>query len=394
MKSNYDVLGNHIRLVDYRNSNLISDKVLGINIDKYFMPSVANVIGTDLSKYKLISKGLFACNPVHVGRDERLPVALYLNDEPAIVSPAYFMFEIVDNTKLNEEFLMMWFRRPEFDRTCWFKTDGSVRGGITWDDICRIELPVPPMDEQLRIVADYKAITNRIALKQRINDNLAEQISSIYSKWFEMYESPYSSSDRVPSELGDIPFGWKVSELGDYIESFSKSHSFDKEELIFLNTSDILAGEVLKTEYMRVSDMPGQAKKQIRKGDILYSEIRPANKRYALVTFPADDYVVSTKLMVLRTTQDRISNLRIYHYLTMEKILEELHREADGKSGTFPQITFDNNLKHRKIIIADEKTEKAFHSLLKSYYSLFIKTQNEISSLKQIQYTLLSELGR
>ena len=72
MKSSYDILGNHIRLVDYRNRDLVSDKVLGINIDKYFMPSVANVIGTDLSKYKLISKGLFACNPMHVGRDERL----------------------------------------------------------------------------------------------------------------------------------------------------------------------------------------------------------------------------------------------------------------------------------------------------------------------------------
>ena len=173
MKSNYDVLGNHIRLVDYRNRDLVSDKVLGINIDKYFMPSVANVIGTDLSKYKLISKGLFACNPMHVGRDERLPVALYMNDEPAIVSPAYFMFEVVDNTKLNEEFLMMWFRRHEFDRICWLKTDGSVRGGITWDDICRLELPVPPLDEQLRIVSSYKAITDRITLKQRINDNLA-----------------------------------------------------------------------------------------------------------------------------------------------------------------------------------------------------------------------------
>ena len=106
MKSSYDILGNHIRLVDYRNRDLVSDKVLGINIDKYFMPSVANVIGTDLSKYKLISKGLFACNPMHVGRDERLPVALYTDDTPAIVSPAYFMFEVIDNTKLNEEFLI------------------------------------------------------------------------------------------------------------------------------------------------------------------------------------------------------------------------------------------------------------------------------------------------
>ena len=173
MKSNYELLGNHIRLVDSRNSNSITERVLGISIDKEFMPSVANVIGTDLSKYKLITKGVFACNPMHVGRDERLPVALYTEEEPAIVSPAYFMFEIKDTTILNNEFLMMWFRRPEFDRECWFKTDGSVRGGITWDDICRIELPVPPYEKQLEIVKSYKAITERIALKKKINDNLA-----------------------------------------------------------------------------------------------------------------------------------------------------------------------------------------------------------------------------
>lgn len=172
MKSNYDILGNHIRLIDTRNRESITDRVLGINIDKFFMPSVANVIGTDLSKYKLITKGKFACNPMHVGRDERLPVALYDEEEPAIVSPAYFMFEVIDNSILNEDYLMMWFRRPEFDRICWLHTDGSVRGGITWDDICRLELPIPPIESQLEIVNSYKAITVRIALKQKINDNL------------------------------------------------------------------------------------------------------------------------------------------------------------------------------------------------------------------------------
>ena len=172
MKSNYDILGNHIRLIDTRNRESITDRVLGINIDKFFMPSVANVIGTDLSKYKLITKGKFACNPMHVGRDERLPVALYDEDTPALVSPAYFMFEVIDDSLLNEDYLMMWFRRPEFDRICWLHTDGSVRGGITWDDICRLELPIPPIEKQLEIVNSYKAITERIALKKKINDNL------------------------------------------------------------------------------------------------------------------------------------------------------------------------------------------------------------------------------
>lgn len=172
MKSNYEPLGKHIQLVDYRNSEEVTSTVLGISIDKEFMPSVANVIGTDLSRYKLISKGLFACNPMHVGRDERLPIALYEKDSSAIVSPAYFMFEIIDRDILNEEYLMMWFRRPEFDRECWFMTDGSVRGGITWDDLCRIKLPVPSYARQCEIVESYRAITDRIALKRAENDNL------------------------------------------------------------------------------------------------------------------------------------------------------------------------------------------------------------------------------
>jgi type I restriction enzyme S subunit len=176
MHNDYQSLGKHIRLVDTRNSGMVTDRLLGINIDKYFMPSVANVIGTDLSRYKLISKGLFACNPMHVGRDERLPVALYNEDEPAIVSPAYFMFEVIDTKELLPEYLMMWFRRAEFDRICWLKTDGSVRGGLSWDDLGRMELPVPSIDRQKAVIKAYQTITDRIALKRKINDNLSGEV--------------------------------------------------------------------------------------------------------------------------------------------------------------------------------------------------------------------------
>lgn len=215
MKSNYDILGNHIRLIDTRNRESITDRVLGINIDKFFMPSVANVIGTDLSKYKLITKGKFACNPMHVGRDERLPVALYDEEEPAIVSPAYFMFEVVDNSNLNEDYLMMWFRRPEFDRICWLHTDGSVRGGITWDDICRLELPIPPIENQLEIVNSYKAVTERIALKQKINDNLDDTAQTLYQKYFE------SNSDKS---------SWKQGTVGDVLQ-LQRGHDLPRTEM-------------------------------------------------------------------------------------------------------------------------------------------------------------------
>lgn len=172
MKSNYKALGELVCLVDERNKNSITDNLLGINIDKYFMPSVANVIGTDLSKYKLIKKDYFACNPMHVGRDEKLPIALYTDEFPSIVSPAYFVFKIIDEGILIPEYLMLWFRRKEFDRECWLKTDGSVRGGISWNDLCRIKIPLPSIIEQNKIVDNYQAITKRIFLKQQINDNL------------------------------------------------------------------------------------------------------------------------------------------------------------------------------------------------------------------------------
>lgn len=223
MKSNYDILGNHIRMIDTRNRESITDRVLGINIDKFFMPSVANVIGTDLSKYKLITKGKFACNPMHVGRDERLPVALYDEEEPAIVSPAYFMFEVIDNSILNEDYLMMWFRRPEFDRICWLHTDGSVRGGITWDDICRLELPIPPIESQLEIVNSYKAITERIALKQKINDNLEETAQSLFQEQFAAFynenELPDGYSIATLDSLCSIKGGKRLPADGELLDT-------------------------------------------------------------------------------------------------------------------------------------------------------------------------------
>ena len=223
MKSNYDILGNHIRLIDNRNRESITDRVLGINIDKFFMPSVANVIGTDLSKYKLITKGKFACNPMHVGRDERLPVALYDEEKPAIVSPAYFMFEVIDNSILNEDYLMMWFRRPEFDRICWLHTDGSVRGGITWDDICRLELPIPPIENQLEIVNSYKAITERIALKQKINDNLEATAQSLFQEQFAAFynenELPDGYSIATLDSLCSIKGGKRLPADGELLDT-------------------------------------------------------------------------------------------------------------------------------------------------------------------------------
>lgn len=230
----FEPLGKYVRQVDERNTNMVTESVLGINIDKYFMPSVANVIGTDLSNYKLLRKGRFACNPMHVGRDGRLPVSRYTEDTPAIVSPAYFMFEIIDENEIEPEYLMLCFRRPDFDRMCWFRTDASVRGGITWDDVCALTIPVPSLPEQRKIVHDYQVITDRIELLRKMNENLVQQgVTAVQNKvlasdrilsfdeiatLFDFMRKPVAEADRA-NRAKIYPY-YGAAALMDYIDEY------------------------------------------------------------------------------------------------------------------------------------------------------------------------------
>ena len=305
MKSNYEPLGKHIQLVDYRNSEEVTSTVLGISIDKEFMPSVANVIGTDLSRYKLISKGLFACNPMHVGRDERLPIALYEKDSPAIVSPAYFMFEIIDRDVLNEEYLMMWFRRPEFDRECWFMTDGSVRGGITWDDLCRIKLPVPSYARQCEIVESYRAITNRIALKRAENDNLEATIQAAFDKAF------HDAGVNLPETIikqNKVPQGWTDATVGDFasVQTGPFGSQLHNEDYVESGTP-IITVEHMDGKYIAHRNLPLVSQNDVDRlrkydlhtGDIVFSRVGSVD-RAVMVSQHEDGWLFSGRCLRVR----------------------------------------------------------------------------------------------
>lgn len=224
MTSDYKRLGNYIRLVNNRNIDLQASELLGINIDKFFMPSVANIVGTDLRNYKLVKKGQFACNRMHVGRDLRIPIALSREEKSFIVSPAYEVFEIIDSNVLNEEYLMMWFSRREFDRNAWFYTDADVRGGLPWKSFCNIKIPVPSLEKQQEIVIEYNIILNRIKIHEALIQKLEETAQALYKNWFVDFEfpdengKPYKSSggEMVWNEgLGkEIPEGWEVDKIG------------------------------------------------------------------------------------------------------------------------------------------------------------------------------------
>jgi len=222
MTKNYKRLGDYIQEVKVRNADLKAEKLLGINIDKFFMPSVANVVGTDLSVYKIVKKNQFACNRMHVGRDYRLPISMSKTDEEFMVSPAYDVFEIIDTDILYPGYLMMWFSRREFDRNAWFYTDADVRGGLHWKALCDMQLPIPSITKQHEIVKEYNVIQNRIALNQQLIQKLEETARAIYKQWFVDFEfpdengKPYKSNggEMMESELGLIPKGWLLTTLG------------------------------------------------------------------------------------------------------------------------------------------------------------------------------------
>ena len=173
MKSNYKAIGELVERVDERNRDASITTLIGESIDKKFIPSVANVIGTDLTNYKVIRKFDFAVSLMQVSRDEKIPVACQKEYEAAIMSPAYPIFRVKDTEIILPEYMEMWFMRSEFDREASFVAVGGVRGSMPWEEFAKLKLPVPTIEEQRKIVDRYNAITDRIALKKQINDNLA-----------------------------------------------------------------------------------------------------------------------------------------------------------------------------------------------------------------------------
>ena len=172
MKEGYRFLGEYIRQVDIRNKEGKKENLLGVSVQKQFIQSIANTVGTDFTKYKVVKKGQFTYIPDTSRRGDKIAIALLEDYEEGLVSNVYTVFEVIDTEKLLPEYLMLWFSRPEFDRYARFKSHGSVREVMDWEEMCKVELPVPDIEKQRKIVKTYKTLTDRIALKQKINDNL------------------------------------------------------------------------------------------------------------------------------------------------------------------------------------------------------------------------------
>lgn len=220
MASNSVSLGELIHQVGERNKELLSTEPLGVSIDKEFMPSVANTIGTDLSKYMLLRRNRFACNPMHVGRDRALPIARYKKDAPGIVSPAYMTFE-ADENKVDLDYLELFFKLAVFDKECWFYTDSSVRGGLSWDALCSIKLNLPSFSEQHKIAMITKVIRDRIAQLAEQNDYLLELTKVLFAHWFKDF-APFQDEETYATEIGDIPTSVKLVPLVELTKVITK----------------------------------------------------------------------------------------------------------------------------------------------------------------------------
>lgn len=321
---------------------------------------------------------------------------------------------------------------------------GAAQPKLNKANLDSIEIPFPDKDTRFFINSTLNSLTQKVAINHKLNQTLEQMAQALFKSWFvdfepvkakiavleaggaqedatlaamtaisgkdadtlvvfefehpEQYAELKATAELFPSamqdsEQGHIPEGWEYRKIGDYVDNISRTYPLKNvEKVIFLNTGDIKEGFFLHQNKSDVGSLPGQAKKSIKEGDILYSEIRPINKRFAFVYFNADEYVVSTKLMVLRPKSAELSYY-LYFLLSSYEVVSYLQVMAESRSGTFPQITYDNVSDIKILTSPDESVIKSFCKFLgENLYTpqQSIIKQNEI--LTNIRDTLLPKL--
>lgn len=199
-------LGNFIRAVDVRNSSGAVSRLLGVSVNKCFIPSVANTIGTDMTNYKVVRKGQFVYVPVTSRNGEKITIA-HFQEEECIVSQAYTVFEVIEGAGLLAKYLMLWFLRPEFDRYARFHSHGSAREVFDWETLCATLIPVPPLAEQECIVSQFATIEERMRQCRERIALLERTATAVYRKTF------VEGIDR-----NNLPEGWLMGTLGEVAE--------------------------------------------------------------------------------------------------------------------------------------------------------------------------------
>ena len=304
MKEGYRLLGDFIQPVDERNRDLRIDYLLGVSISKQFIPSIANIVGTDLSSYKIVRTGQFAYGPVTSRNGEKISIAL-LRDNDCIISSSYTVFEVVNKNELDPEYLMLWFSRPEFDRYARYMSHGSVREIFDWDELCKVELPVPSIDKQRSIVKAYQTITERIELKRRINDNLEATIQAAFDKAF--HDAGVSLPETIIKQ-NKVPQGWTDATVGDFasVQTGPFGSQLHNEDYVESGTP-IITVEHMDGKYIAHRNLPLVSQNDVDRlrkydlhtGDIVFSRVGSVD-RAVMVSQHEDGWLFSGRCLRVR----------------------------------------------------------------------------------------------
>ena len=369
MEKGYKILGNYIRLVDERNRNLAITKLLGVSINKKFIPSIANIVGTDLSNYKIVRTGQFAYGPVTSRNGEKISIA-YLDEEDCIISSSYTVFEVENKEELDPEYLMLWFSRPEFDRYARYKSHGSVREIFDWNELCMVELPVPDIEKQRKIVKAYKTITDRIDLKQKINDNLLNSVQAIFRSWFVDY-APFD---------GVCPSNWEtgcVEDIAEFFDSMRKPLSSleraDMERIYpyygAVSIVDYVDDYIFDGEYLLVSE----------DGIYVVDE-----NGHPLIQHISGKFWANNHAHILKGKAG-FNEDSLYLFLANTNMAPIVTGAAQ------PKIN-QANLKNFPITTPDSETMLKFNNIIQPFFDQRLTNESEIKKLEALQSLLLTRL--
>ena len=397
MNSNkgYKVLGNYIEAVDAKNKDLAINNLLGVSITKQFITSIANIVGTDLSSYKVVRTGQFAYGPVTSRNGEKISIAL-LNTDDCIISSSYTVFKVTKEDELNSEYLMLWFSRSEFDRYARFKSHGSVREIFGWDELCQIELPVPNIEKQREIVKAYKAITDRIELKQKINDNLAKSINTIFKSWFLDFDA-LSNVELVTSQYGLIPKNWRYELLGDLCECVTKGttpttlgNDFTDSGINFIKGESINDDHSFnKSMFAHIDEETDELLKRSRiiENDIVFT-IAGTLGKFALVDSSVLPANTNQAVAIIRTS--KISPEMLYSYFIGEWQVEFYKKNTQQAVQANLSLT---TIKDLPILFADDDSQSRYMGLVTPFISAIKTNFAEIERLYELQNQLLTRLS-
>ena len=377
-RSDYKRLGDYIREVDLRNRDLAVTNLLGVSISKEFIPSIANTIGTDMSSYKVVRPNQFAYGPVTSRNGDKVSIALFHGDGCAIISQAYTIFEVQDEATLMPEYLMMWFRRPEFDRYARFHSHGSAREVFDWDEMCDVLLPVPPIERQRTIVAEYEALSRRINLNRSTIAQLEATAQTLYRKMF--------VDDIDPEQL---PSGWRMGTLGDYVEL---SQGIQVE----VGDQSLIKHEGYN-RFIRIIDYTPNSTEPPRYVNITNSRYFCTRKDVVMIRY-GDAGTVCRRLegiiannLFKITPVKPLTNNYIYAFLKSDAI--QLQIKGTAASSTMPAITH-SAVKELECVIPPEDVINKFDLLVNPIEDHIMLLIDEIHILTELQSLLLAKMGQ